>query len=382
MSKQDEIMVADDIDIFSIPETETAVSIEQQVEDIAETIEGRDIFDTEDDEESIEESTEDNEDDEEFEEDVQVSEANLVPLLGAQLIKDGALPENFDLSSKTSHKEIYEAYKNSVQEQVEKDILNDIQNKLTEEGITEDTLYHAKLISTGTSPETIGSIITEKSYSEQEFEGVDSKENVDLVKNFLKRTNKGSQRIVDKMIETALMDDDDFKDLFNEGKEFFKASAKEQEDRETQRYEQARANREQIIRRNQEAVQDIITKGEVLGLKIPNIKKFTSSISENTEVVEIRGEQRRVTPLGKFLIEFQNNPELQIAAFLQHSFGGEIIERAVSEGEQKGETNLLKNFSMVQERGISKKQVTNLTNKKQKDGGASKSYFFQTNKPQ
>jgi len=371
----------DDIDIFSIPKTEETVDIEQQVEDASDIIDGVDLFGVEEEEEediSTKKSEGDEEEEESADEGFEVTETNLVPLLGAQLLKDGILPEGFEISSKTTHKEIYDAYKDSVHEEVENEIFNRIQNKLTEEGVTEENIYHAKLVSTGTTVESLREIVTDKAMSEQVFDGVDSKENIELVKKFLDNTNQGSKKIAQKLLETALLDDEDFKELFDEGKEYFAKSAKTKENLEVERHEQVRANREVIIKKNQDVVQGVISKGEVLGLKIPNIRKFTESISENSEVIEIRGEQRRVTKLGKFLMEFNNNPELQIAAFVQHSFGSELLEKAKTEGEQAGETNLLKNFSMVQDKGISKKQVTDLTNKKATTSKNSNSYFFQT----
>lgn len=373
----------EDIDIFSIPKTPDSVSIDQQVEDAADIIDGEDIFGDDDAEEQGEDfDTDDSDDSDSYDESdsdsFEVNETNLVPLLGAQLLKEGILPEGFEISSKTSHKDIYEAYKESVHEEVENDIFNRIQNKLTEEGVTEENIFHAKLISTGTSVDVLKSIVTDKSLSEQKFDGVDSKENVSLVKKFLEETNQGSKKITQKLLETALLDDDDFKELFDEGKEYFEKTAKAKENVELERHEQVKANREIIIRKNQQVVQQVLSKGEVLGIKIPNIRKFTESISDNSEIIEIRGEQRRVTKLGKFLMEFNNNPELQIAAFVQYSSGSEIIERAKNEGEQTGETNLLKNFSMVQDKGISKKQVTDLTNKKATTSKRNNSYFFQT----
>jgi len=375
----------EEVDIFTIPSTEESVDIEQQVQDASAVIDGIDIFEDEDSEEETEqvdqedqeegEEVEENEDEEQ--EDLEINETNLVPLLGAQLLKEGIIPEGTEITATTTHKDIYDVYKASIYEQVETDIFNRIQTKLTEDGITEENIYHAKLISTGTDPKVLREIVTDKAMSEQKFEGTESEENINLVKRFLDATNQGSKRISEKLLETALLDDDDFKELHEEGKKFFAKAAQEKEVLEVERNEQVRANREIIIKKNQDVVQSVISKGEVLGLKIPNIKKFTQSISENSEVIEIRGEQRRVTKLGKFLMEFNTNPELQIAAFVQHTFGGEMIEKAKAQGEQEGETNLLKNFSMVQDKGISKKKVTNLTNKKV----ASKqntSYLFQT----
>jgi hypothetical protein len=74
----------------------------------------------------------------------------------------------------------------------------------------------------------------------------------------------------------------------------------------------------------------------------------------------MRGQKRNISRFGKFLLEFNQNPEVQLWAFNQHLFSEEIKEKVSEEATNKAEIDLLKNFNVVKEKGISTKKTTKI----------------------
>lgn len=368
-------ILGEGLDIFSVQtDDETVVDLAQQVEDSIAVNAGVDIFGDEDEQEEpeevietpeiISEETEEQEDSEETEEQVQeLNETNLIPLLAMQLKKEGVLTEDFDVTAETSQEEIYEAYKESIEEDVVNRLVYEFQQKLQEEGYTEEHLKLAKLIANASEEDTkqLKVMVTDKNLSETPFGGIDDEKTVSVVKEYLQRTNVGkSQKIVDRLLDTMMVDEEEFKEAFEESKEFFKKESQRIEEEQTNRDAINRKAREEIIARNREVINATITTGVVLGSKIPNVKKFSEGVMENTEVVDIRGQKRNITKLGKFLLDFNQNPELQLWAFNQHLFSEEIKEKVSEEATNKAEIDLLKNFNVVKEKGISTKKTTKI----------------------
>jgi hypothetical protein len=370
-------ILGEGLDIFSVQsDDETTVDLEQQVEDIIAVNAGVDIFGDDDEEEEPEEVIEspdiinedyqegEEEDSEEPEEQGQeLNETNLIPLLAMQLKKEGVFSEDFDVTANTTQQEIYEAYKESIEEDVINKLVYDFQQKLQEEGYTEDNLKLAKLLSTASQEDTkqLKVMATDRALSETPFGGVDDEKTISVVKEYLQRTNVGkSQKIVDRLLDTMMVDEEEFKEAFEESKEFFKKESQRIEEEQVNRDTLNRKAREEIIARNREVINTTISTGSVRGSKIPNVKKFTEGVTENTESVDIRGQRRVITKLGKFLLEFNQDPELQLWAFNQHLFSEEIKEKVSEEATNKAEIDLLKNFNVVKEKGISTKKTTKI----------------------
>ena len=368
-------ILGEGLDIFSVQtEDETVVDLAQQAEDSIAVNAGVDIFGDEDEQEEPEEIIEtpevineeyqEQEETEETEEEGQeLNETNLIPLLAMQLKKEGVFSEDFDVTADTTQQEIYEAYKESIEEDVVNRLVYEFQQKLQEEGYTEDHLKLAKLIANASQEDTkqLKVMVTDKNLSETPFGGLDDEKTISVVKEYLQRTNVGkSQKIVDRLLDTMMVDEEEFKEAFEESKEFFKNESQRIEEEQTNRDAINRKAREEIIARNQEVISNTISTGVILGAKIPNIKKFSESVTQNTEIVEMRGQKRNISRFGKFLLEFNQNPEVQLWAFNQHLFSEEIKEKVSEEATNKAEIDLLKNFNVVKEKGISTKKTTKI----------------------
>lgn len=283
---------------------------------------------------------------------IEINQSNLIPLLAAQLKEEGIFDDTFEVNEKTSHSEIVESYKKIVEETAYKEILNDFQSKLIEEGFTEETLKHAKLLGNGFSVEDVTNLVNLDTIVKQEFKGVEDKDNLNLIKRFLEETT-ASKKLIQKTIDDALFDEESFKDLFDESIKYFK-DKKEEDEKEMLEI----ANREAALRREaqektRQTLKKVVEEGVVLGTKIPNKKKFQEGIYQLDEVVEVNGEKRNISKLGKFLLEFNKNVELQLWAFNQRMFFDEIVEKEKVEAEKTAEINLLNHFTTTRTKGVS-----------------------------
>lgn len=365
-------ILGEGLDIFSVQaDDETIVDLDQQAEDSISVNAGVDIFGDYDEEPEPEEiidtpdiiNEEDQEESEEEEQGQELNETNLIPLLAMQLKKEGIFSEDFEVTAETTQEEVYEAYRESIEEHVLNTLLYEFQQNLQKEGYTEENLKLAKLLANASQEDTkqLKAMVSDKNLSETVFGGIEDEKTIAVVKEYLSRTNVGkSQKIVDRLLDTMMVDEEEFKEAFEESKEFFKKESKRIEDEQINRDETNRKAREQIIARNQEVINNTISSGLILGSKIPNIKKFNEGVTQNTETIDLKGQKRNISKFGKFLIDFNQNPELQLWAFNQHLFSEEIKEKVSEEATNKAEIDLLKNFNVVKEKGISTKKTTKI----------------------
>lgn len=340
-----------------IPDITEETNLEEQVSDMADLLEDENtkeefVGDIVEDEVDLPQGTSKVD----SKEDVEINEANLIPLLAAQLKKEGVLPDDFEITKDIDDKAIYQTYKESVQERVYSEIISEVQNRLTQEGFTEQSLKMAKMLGNGVKVEDLEGLMSYDQILNQKYEGPDDKENLKIVRKFLEETTK-SKKVVDRTIDQATLDEDEFKELFEESKEYFKSKKDEEEEYLEQIAARNEAFRKETLRRNQEAIKQTLETGVIKGSKIPNVNKFRDSLTTPTEVVELQGEKRNVSKLGKFLLDFNNDPELQLWAFNQYLFGNEIIQNEKEDSKKEGEVNLLSHFETVRKKGISVKDT-------------------------
>lgn len=286
---------------------------------------------------------------------VQLDESNLIPLLAAQLKEEGILPDDFEVTKETTQSEIFSKYKESLEESTYKSIARDFEAQLIEAGFTEESLKYAKMLGNGIPFNEVHKLTSYDALSKIQYEGPENKENLDAVRSFLEETTK-SKKIVEKTLESAQIDEDEFKELFDESKEYFKNKKKEEEEDLLEEAEAQALYRKEKIEKDKLAIKKATDEGIVMGVKIPNKKKFQDALYSSTEVIEFNGEKRNVSKFIKFERELQTNRELQLWAFAQHLFGNEIVEKEKEEAKKEGEVNLLNHFSTTRTKGISVKE--------------------------
>lgn len=337
-----------DIDDLIPDITEESVDVTSDTIDLLDDI-------SEEAEAPVEDIIEDDSNQDESKGTIQLNEENLIPLLAAQLKQEGILPEEFEITKDTKQEDIFNKYKESLEESIYNSVARDFESQLIQAGFTEESLKYAKMLGNGIPFNEVQKLTSYDALSKIEYEGPEEKSNLEAVRLFLEETTK-SKKIVEKTLESAQIDEDEFKELFDESKEYFKNKKKEEEQAMLEEAESLAEYRKEKIEKDKLVIKKAVEEGVVMGVKIPNKKKFQDGLYSLTEIIDFNGEKRNVSKFVKFERELQTNRELQLWAFAQSLFGNDILEKEKEDAKKEGEVNLLNHFSVTRTKGISVKE--------------------------
>lgn len=250
--------------------------------------------------------------------------------LSKQLQSDGFLGEDFEVGDEVDGLRVYNAYKDKLKSDIEPRVRQEVLNDLSQRGFNESDLLMARAIRQGVDPRLLS---TAGAYEVYATMPDTSTENDKLAAVRAMYQDRGFNNTeIDRLV-----DSEDVDGLFSQSKTYFSGKYEKFVDDENKRAEAAEKASLEKYMRDQAIINGILSKKEILGSKIEpsNVKTFEESLFKETEVVELNGIKYKATPMQKFLIEFDNDPELKL--YLFHNWLFKDVNKEVLKSEVKKE---------------------------------------------
>ena len=257
------------------------------------------------------------------------------------------------------------AYETKISQEVTNNVITDLEQKLKDRGVTEYHLDLALKLANGIDQGQLSIYDKYKNLSEVNTEDYTTDQAVKYCENYL--VEAGASKVVIKnTISTIEVDDEALNELLADAKTFY-AGRKDLIKADQDRIAQEQLDfKEELNKKQTEVVSRVLREGKVRGEEIPDSTKFKKLVSTYDTTVNIGGKDYPTSAYGKFLAEFQTDPELKLWAFKQYVFGEEIKETIKQESAEKAETKLLSSFKSI--RVKDSKKVNKVTNKKESTG--------------
>lgn len=380
-NKEPEVDV--EIDMFAKEDNSPGLEIDDPPAEFND-VEGIDIFGKEDiEEEDIEEDIEIDQglDSEIPQEEVENDEeVNIYQFMANQLKSDNGLPEDFEVTEKTTSQDIYDAYYNSIKEDAEAEITQNVYSQLANNGVTQEDLEYAKLLRKGVNPQLLHSASRYEHFANMDVEKADDSDIKDLVKQMYLEKNV-TENAIKKLIDASELDDD-LNVLAEEAKQYFGEKRNAIIKDEMSRAEREDAQRAEIARRQNEILTGTLKAGAVLGEKIPDVKDFKRALYERDQSIDINGQQYVASEYQLFEMEMQNNPEAKLWAFKKWKYRGNEEDSLKAEAEAKAEAEFLDHYKTEVEKSkkalnnkklrnkLSSEKSTRISKNKRKDRGS------------
>jgi len=314
----------------------------------------------EEEDETGEETEEESEGEEEEESDI-----NVLPLLVNTMKSRGFLPAEVVTEDIKTEDDLMSAYENKISQEVTNSVVSDLEQKLKDRGVTEYHLDLALKLANGISNEELSTFDKYKNLSSAKTEEYTTDQAVKYCENYLLETG-ASKVVIKNTISTIEVDDEALTELLADAKQFYSTkrdSIKQDQDRIAQ---EQLAAKEEFNRKQTDIMLKVLNEGKVRGEQIPDTTKFKRLVNTYDTTVNIGGRDYPTSAYGKFLADFQTDPELKLWAFKQFVFQDEIKETIKQEAAEKAETNLLSGFKSI--RVKDSKKVNKVTNKKETTG--------------
>jgi len=312
-------------------------------------------------EEDEEESNKDDDSEEQEAEKGDDDGLNAYFYLASQLKADGELPEEFEINESVSAADVYENYKKSLREDIETEVTQKVYSELAKQGINELDLKYAKLIRSGVDINSLSDASRYENFSSLDLEKASDQEKIEVIQQMFSE-KKISKRAVEKLIETAELDDD-LDSLAEEAKAFFGEKRDYIIDAQEKAAQQQEEQKRALEQRNIKIVEDSLKKGKLLGEDIPDVKEFKKGISERNQSVEIAGQTYPASELELFLLDFQNNPEVKLWAFKKYKYRKTEEEYVKRKAEAEAEKKLLDGYKVAREKSRTKNPTANQVKK-------------------
>lgn len=342
-------MNVEGVDLFDLPVTTDTQTGEQILKEVDSNI---DLFADEIGEESEEQETkevteEGEEATESFEEQIEGSEDTFDEAAIFESLREAVIEKGFitveDKDSIKTQEDIVKAYEAKIEQTAQKNILEDLNQKLIQRGINEYHLEIAMKLANGVDESGISELNYYKTKSEVSFDKLSTEEAIQYCKEYLDKSNV-TKTVKNRIIQSLEADEEFLQTTFEDALQFNKNSYEELDEDQKEAARLSLENKERIERESKQKLSEILSSGEVMGEKVTNPELFKKMVTEYSTTVKIGGKEYPTTEWGKFLLDFQEDIALRLWAFKQLKFKKEEIEQVVEQAEEKGKVDLLKNF--------------------------------------
>lgn len=275
--------------------------------------------------------------------------------LASQLKSDGHLAEDFTPDKKISGRTLFETYEETLRKKIEPKIKETVYAELEEQGVTQEDLQMARMIRSGVDVNVL-----QNKVAVYERLSVYNKEAEEPYKEAAVRwmyNEKGyGEKETNRLIEAAKAQgelDDEYKtstQFAGQGYQHFVQEDLAQKESQRKQYKEQ-------IEKNNNLIRGKLTAMEIYGDKLDKqqAKEIEDAIYENTEVVEIQGQKYNVSEFKKFLMDFENNPELRVWAYKKFKYRDVDLKEVKKEAKKDAE----KDFLSAWKTNVAKKQNGN-----------------------
>lgn len=294
---------------------------------------------------SVEEETEKDSDTDEFTTD------NPVYFLAKQAVNDGLLPSDIEIPEDVDLGFIYNTYRDNVKPLVEREVLSEVEKRLSSAGIKEDNITLLQAIENGTPIDEIYEVTKYKKYSSLNEE-VDDSEKKKVIKEWYNKrglTEKEQQRNLD-----AIELDDEVDSEFNDAKNFF-GSLVEQFDENQLKYTEERRNQELALQQRNQSIINSLSTEFVLGdekLAKSDAELIINSIYSK-QPVQFNGQVYELSPYEQFYVALNNDFEFSLKVFKDFMLKDKKEAKLKNELKEEAENDWLQAYKKAREKSSS-----------------------------
>jgi len=281
--------------------------------------------------------------------DIELEDSDVNPYfyLQQQLKEDGFIPNETDFGEDVDGMSVYTAYKSKLREDLEPTVRQEVLTELSKSGYNDQDLVVARAIRQGVDPRLLSTVSSYELYAQMPDDS-DMDQKLAVVKGMY-QTRGFKQEEIDRLVQVDAEDDDSIKNLdkiFKDSKQFFGGKYNDFVTQENQRAETEKQKAQVELQKAKELITSVITKQEVLGEKMTKAqaKLFENAIYKETESVEVQGNKYRATPMQKFLLEFEQNPEMKLLMFKQWMFKDQEKAQIETEAKKKVDNEFLQGY--------------------------------------
>ena len=262
--------------------------------------------------------------------------------LGHELLNHNVLPEDYELKEDVTGKEIFDVYKETIVETAYAEIQNKVLQDLSEV-YNPTTLEYAKLLYSGTDPNTLYQANVVASYANLDIENTELDDKLKVVKSYYEDRNF-KEKEIKKFIQDIELEETNVDEVVKEAKDHFKVKydsilSAEKEAAENRTQQQIAYNTE--LRKS---IESIIDSGTAAGVPISDKRELRKAVFEADQVVTLEGTDYQATQMDLFRLSFQNDPEVQMASFLHWLYKDDISNNIKEEAKAEAEEELLKGY--------------------------------------
>ena len=264
--------------------------------------------------------------------------------IAKQLASEGVVALE-DIGADISFGDIYENYKTSLEPRVKEQVLADVQNHLTQAGITDDNIIMLQAIQNGVPLDELYVVNRYKKYATVDPDEVDSSKKTEVIKEWYLSRNL-SEKEIKRNLE-AIEVNDEVDTEFEEARVFFGETVKNYEAQQREiSLENLRQN-QAIQQRNQQILDKAIKMGDIYGEKITSIqsKEIEADIFQKSIAIQGPEGPIPVSPFEEFMYKLNNDLEFQLLQYKIHKYRGkeeQIIKEKVAEETEKDFLNAWK----------------------------------------
>ena len=307
------------------------------------------------------------------------SEVNPYFYLQQQLKSEGFISDDIEFDQRVDGMSVYNAYKEKLKTDIEPVVKQEVLAQMAQVGYNESDLMIARAIRQGVDPRLLSTVSAYEVYATMP-DTVDDDQKVAVVRSMYQARGLNKNEI-DNLIKVA-EDTVTLDNVFAESKNFFGNKYHEFIKQEEERFSVEQQIAQQEVLKTKQLITNVITSQEVMGEKMTRnqAKALEDAIYKESEVVEIQGNRYRATEMQKFLLEFENNPEMKLYMFKAWKFRDQEKDQIKAQTKKEVETEFLQGYKtrVVQSQKATKNKA--LKDKLETNRQHSNSFFIDVSK--
>lgn len=278
--------------------------------------------------------------------------------LSKELHKDGFLPQDFEIADDISGPDVYSAYKDKLRSDLEPSIRQEVMETLSKQGINEHDILMGRALREGVNPSLLSAAGSYQMYSQLPDDSNDSDKESVIRAMYQDRGFDSTEAEAQIAAAKSSEDEAAMTELFGRGRKYFGEKYRAFVDNETKRAKELEDSQRIAADKSEQTIKNVIRERKVLDMEISKdlVKEFHDGIYNASEIIDLEGGKVQVTPLQKFLLEFQSNDEMKLYLFHNWMFKDKVGDKIKKAADRKAESDFL---SAYEKRTIKRKKSKN-----------------------
>lgn len=276
--------------------------------------------------------------------------------IAQQLVADGVVALE-DIDKNISFNDIYSNYKESLEPQVKQAVLSEVQNTLTQAGITDENIIMLQAIQNGVPVDELYTVTRYKKYATADAEELEQDAKLQVVKEWYALRNLSEKEIKRNLEAIDVNDEVDAE--FEEAQKSFGTIVTDYEKQQREiSLENLRRNQE-IQKRNEAILDKVINMGQIYEDKITSAqsKEIKDDIYNRTKQIQTEEGVLPVSPFEEFMYRLNNDLEFQLLQYKNFKYKGKEAEIIKEQVKEETEKDFLAAWKKSQNKSSSKSSI-------------------------